>query len=162
MRALPGIAVAIISVIGAVILAWSAYALASHALFLSRYGVQKSALILKFRSVSGTPKGGYSFYYLVEIDGAQREHGFPHRLPEGSTIPLLASPTDPDDFEIGRLGDAPFDVFTHEIGSRFLAYVLVVFYPLFFFALLPYSVWALWREHQKGAGLFRRAQRSII
>jgi hypothetical protein len=159
--ALPGIVVAIICVTGVILLVWSAFSFASHALFLSRHGVQKSARVLNFHSVT-TGRGGSTFYYFVEIDGVPREHGFRHKLREGSVIPLLASPSDPNDFEIGRVGDSAFDVFAHQIGSRVFAYIFLVFYPFFFFVLLPISVWALWREHQKGGGLFRPAQRNII
>lgn len=155
--ALPGIAVAIVCIVGVIVLAWSAFSFASRALFLSQHGVQKWGRVLKFRSVT-TGRGGSTFYYFVEIDGVPRDHGFPHRVREDSVIPLLASPTDPDDFEIGHVGDSPFDVFAHQIGSRFFAYVFLVFYPFFFFTLLPYSIWELWREHQKGGGLFRPAR----
>ena len=69
MRKFGGVVVLTISVIGVGLLVWSGFSLLSHALFLSRHGVQKWARVLKFSSVSGTPKGGYTFYYFVEIDG---------------------------------------------------------------------------------------------
>ena len=147
---------------GVVILAWSGFSLGSHALFLSRHGIEKRATVLKFQYISGTPKGGYTFYYMIDIDGAQQHAGFPMRLREGSSIALLASPSDPADLVLGHRGDSPFDVFAHEIGSRTFAYILVLFYPTFFFVLLPVAIRDLWRQYRSGAGLFRRAQQSII
>lgn len=133
----------------------------SHALFLSRYGIQKSANVLKFRSVSGTPKGGYTFYYLIDVEGTQREHGFHTRLREGSSVSLLVSPKSPDDFVLGYAGDSPFDVFAHEIGARTLAYAVAVF-SVFFPVSLVVTIHALWRSHKRGGGLFRPAQQGII
>ncbi|MEY2559688.1 MAG: hypothetical protein QOG51_103 [Verrucomicrobiota bacterium] len=162
MRRLGSVVVAVVALAGLVGMVWSAFSLTSHALFLSRHGIEKSATILKFLTVSGTPKGGYNFYYLVSVDGTEREHSFGMRLRPGSTVSVLVSPSDPDDFILGKRGDSAFDVFAHEIGSRGLAYLVAVFYPGFFLILLPLAVRDLRREHRAGGGLFRPKQRGLV
>ena len=138
---------------GVPLLAWSGISLVSRAVSFAEHGVPRTAVVLDFLNISGTPRSGYTLYYVLDIDGAQQTNGFRVRLSEGTSVPVLVSPRDPQEVVIGRSDDSWLQIFRYEMGGGFLGYAVLLFYPLFFFVLLPLSVRGLWQARRRGAFL---------
>ena len=135
---------------GVPILAWSGISLVSRAVFFADHGVPHRATVLQFLYISGTPRGGYTRYYILDVAGAHQKAGFRVSLAEGSSVPVLISPRDRQEIVLGRDNDSWIQIFIYELGGGVLGYAVLLFYPVFFLILLPMAVHGFVQARRRG------------
>ncbi|WP_129778343.1 ABC transporter permease [Peristeroidobacter soli] len=132
------------------LLVWAGFGLASETYAFWRYGTEKVARVVALDHTSRAPKGGTTFYYLIEIDGHRFVKDFRVRLPEGGEVAVLSLPEDPNNVVIGTSKSTAFEIFSYSIGGKVWA-VLVL-------AMFCFMIWA----GPKALVAWIKARREII
>ena len=123
---------------GTLAIFWAGYDLGTTSYKFWVNGVQKEAKVISLDHVSGSTKGGNTYYYNLEIQGRNIISGFPYKLSEDSTYSVLTLENN-EKVILGREGDNLFEIYSAQIGSK-----IMVFLTIAMFIFMPYGSYKMY------------------
>lgn len=124
--------------IGAVF--WSAISLGSSSYAFWKNGRETTAVVLHLDHVSGSAKGGNSYYYNLNVEGQKIIQSFRCKLLEGSTYKVLFL-DEKREVILGTSEVGLFEIYSAQVGSDFIAIV-----TLLMFVFMPYGTYKMYSE----------------
>jgi hypothetical protein len=109
------------------LLAWAVVYLSADTYSFWRHGVEKRAHVISLDHFTGG-KGGYIFYYRVEVDGRTFVKDFRMKLPEGEDVRVLALPNEPEQITLGTSSSGAFEIYAMSIGGRGIAVLTIAMF----------------------------------
>jgi len=125
---------------GVLALIWAAYSLGTTTYAFWTNGVEKQAKIISLDHISGSTKGGNSYYYNLEVEGQILIEKFPYKLKENSSYSVLYLENEKEAI-LGQSGNNLFEIYTAQIGSKFMAFLTIAM-----FLLMPYGCYKMYSE----------------
>jgi len=132
---------------GLLILIWSAYDFAFKTYRFSSQGVEQEIIVVKKDHVSGTSKGGNTYYYQVEILGNQAILGFSVILQEGEKYSVLVLGSN-EEVILGKRTNSLFEIFSAQVGGKFYAGIFIAVY-MFLFLTAPKAILEVFKNRKK-------------
>jgi hypothetical protein len=125
---------------GVLAIIWAGYSLGTSTYDFWKNGVEKQAKVISFDHVSGSAKGGNSYYYNLEIDGQTFTEKFRYKLKEKSSYSVLYL-RDKQEAILGQSDDGLFKIYTAQIGSKFMALLTIAM-----FIFMPFGCYKMYSE----------------
>lgn len=119
---------------------WSAISLGNSSYAFWKNGRETTAVVLSLDHVSGSAKGGNSYYYNLNVDGQKITQSFRFKLSEGSTYKILLL-DEKREAILGTSEDGLFEIYSAQIGSDFMAIL-----TLLMFIFMPYGTYKMYSE----------------
>ena len=96
-------------------------------------GIEKQAMVIALERTSASAKGGFTFYYKLNIEGHYAVTSFRQELPVSTSISVLVLPSWPNGNEIaiGTKSSSLFEIFSNYVGGDTIAVLYILFFGYF-------------------------------